>query len=85
MSEQDKCESGCDKPATYRDSDGVPLCADCYISLLQETLSESQKLNAEMLATLKQVLHNFLGEENTPIKDNVDTMLKVRDLIAQAE
>ncbi len=32
----DRCE-GCQKPAKYKDSEGTPLCADCYIALLQDT------------------------------------------------
>jgi len=34
--DKDKCE-GCEKPATHLDSEGVPLCDECYAALPVET------------------------------------------------
>lgn len=45
-----KCEGGCKKKAEYCDSEGVPLCSDCFIQLYVEEI-ESLK---EELRVLKE-------------------------------
>lgn len=38
--EGEKCESGCASPVVAHDSEGIPLCAECYEDLASEPLCE---------------------------------------------
>ncbi len=35
----EKCEGGCSAPVVIHDSEVVPLCMECYVSLLKEMLA----------------------------------------------
>ena len=37
--DNEQCEA-CDKPATHHDSEGVPLCDDCWETLLMDYASD---------------------------------------------
>lgn len=42
--EYEKCESGCHEPAMHHDSEGVPLCDECWKALLDESANGWQPI-----------------------------------------
>lgn len=51
------CE-GCNEPSTNHDSEGTPLCAQCYISLINETWSMQAQALHDEVAALKAALRS---------------------------